>query len=330
MSLELHQGDVLGLVGENGAGKSTLIKLISGVHQPDEGLIYWNGKEVQFPTPSDALSTGIATIHQELEYFSHLSVAENMLMGEEWPRKSLGRINWKELHKQAAEKLEEFGIPITTTKLLGDLTPAEQQEVIIATALSRNAKLLILDEPTASLSEQEVHRLFGHIKRLQKQNVTIIYVSHRLDEIFELTNRIAILRDGNLIADKKTLEMTVNELIHEMVGRSLDQVYPRTRSGHQGSPVLELSNISRNDMFDTISFTVHAHEIVGLAGLVGAGRSELARAIYGMYSSNSGTFKLNGKNWSAKNPTEALNDGVVYIPEERKRQGLVLDHSLKT
>lgn len=328
-SLELNQGDILGLVGENGAGKSTLIKLISGVYQPDGGSILWNGQEVHFPTPSDALATGIATIHQELEFFAHLSVAENMLMGDEWPRKSLGRINWKKLHQQAGKNLSDFGIRIPTDQLFGKLTPAEQQEVIIASALSRNAKLLILDEPTASLSEQEVKRLFGHIKRLQKQNVTIIYVSHRLDEIFELTNRIAILRDGELIADKETSQMNVSQLIHDMVGKSLEQVYPRTRSGKTGPEVLKLNNVTRKGMFENISFQVHAHEIVGLAGLVGAGRSELARAIYGMYPTDSGNLSLKGQNWLINNPTQALKDGVVYIPEERKRQGLVLGHSLK-
>jgi ABC-type sugar transport system ATPase subunit len=328
-SLELNRGDILGLVGENGAGKSTLIKLISGVYQPSGGSILWNGKEVQFPTPSDALETGIATIHQELEFFAHLSVAENMLMGDEWPRKSLGRIDWNKLHQQAAKTLNDFGIQIPTDQLTGNLTPAEQQDVIIASALSRNAKLLILDEPTASLSEQEVKRLFEHIKRLQKQGVTIIYVSHRLDEIFELTNRIAILRDGELIADKKTSEMDVNQLIHDMVGKPLDQVYPRTRSGKTGEDVLELKQISRKEMFENISFKVRSHEIVGLAGLVGSGRSELARAIYGMYPIDSGKMLLINQSWSVKNPTQALKDGVVYIPEERKRQGLVLGHSLK-
>ncbi len=328
-SLELNQGDILGLVGENGAGKSTLIKLISGVYQPSGGSILWNGKAVQFPTPSDALATGIATIHQELEFFAHLSVAENMLMGDEWPRKSLGRIDWKKLHQQAGKILGDFGIQIPTDQLTGNLTPAEQQDVIIASALSRNAKLLILDEPTASLSEQEVKRLFEHIKRLQKQGVTIIYVSHRLDEIFELTNRIAILRDGELIADKKTSEMDVDQLIHDMVGKSLEQVYPRTRSGKAGGDALELKDVSRKDMFENISFKVRSHEIVGLAGLVGAGRSELARAIYGMYPIDSGKMLLKNQSWSVKNPTQALKDGVVYIPEERKRQGLVLGHSLK-
>lgn len=342
LDLDLDEGDILGLVGENGAGKSTLIKLISGVHQPDGGRIEWRGQAVRFSSPRDALSAGIATIYQELEYLGRLTVAENMLLGEPWPRKWWGGVAWDRLHVEAQRRLAAFDVRVSTFALLDLLTAAEKQDVSIATALSRNARLLILDEPTASLSEPEAERLFDALRRLAKQGVTILYVSHRLDEILSLTNRVAVLRDGRLAAAYLTAEVNVHQLITDMLGRSL----PPARSAparsapiHRGSgatdspsaeppPLLELIGLSRRGMFHDISFLVHAGEIVGLGGLVGAGRSELARAIYGLYPWDAGTMRLRGIDWAPRGPDASIRRGLVYIPEERKRQGLVLDHSL--
>lgn len=328
VDLELRQGEILGLVGENGAGKSTLIKLLAGVHQPDGGYIERGGLPLRFSSPREALDAGIATIHQELEYFAYLSVAENMLLGERWPRHSWGGVNWRELHAEAARRLDDFGLKISTQTLFGNLTAAEKQEIAIATALSQQARLLILDEPTASLTEPEVARLFAHLERLRSQGVTILYVSHRLDEIFRITDRVAVLRDGKLVAVHETKDVEVGHLIHDMVGRPLEQIFPRTRSPQKGEPLLEVENLYRAGMFDGISLSVHAGEIVGLSGLVGAGRSELARAIYGLYGVDAGHMTLCGEPWSPRNAHAALRAGLVYLPEERKRQGLVLDHSL--
>lgn len=328
LELTLREGEIFGLVGENGAGKSTLIKLLSGVHQPDSGEIFLRGTSVRFGSPRDALAAGIATIHQELEYFGRLSVAENILLGEHWPRRRWGGVDWNALYSEAQRRLNDFEIELPAERMFEELTAAEKQEVAIASSLARDARLLILDEPTASLSEPEARRLFARLDRLRTQGVTIVYVTHRLDEIFTMTDRVAVLRDGNLVAVHPTKSVNVSQLIHDMVGRPLEQVYPRTRSGALGDPRLELEGVTRAGMFQDISLTVRAGEIVGLAGLVGAGRSELARAIFGMYPLEGGTMRLNGQRWSPSGPHDALRAGLVYLPEERKRQGLVLDHSL--
>jgi rhamnose transport system ATP-binding protein len=329
LSLEVSAGEILGLIGENGAGKSTLIKLISGVYQPDAGELHWQGQPMRFGSPSDSLATGMATIHQELEYFGQLSIAENILMGERWPRKRLGSVDWKTLNAEAAKRLANFELALSPTRFFDSLTAAEKQEVAIAAALSRNARLLILDEPTASLTEPEVKRLFAHLRRLKTQGVAMIYVSHRMDEITSLTDRVAVLRDGSLVALHQTSRVTVSQLIHDMIGRPLEQVYPKTRSAAAGNVVLELDRLSRAGLFENISLKVGAGEIVGLGGLVGAGRSELARAIYGLYPADKGEMKLLGKPWKPHSAHDALKRGLVYLPEERKRQGLVLGHSLR-
>jgi ABC-type sugar transport system ATPase subunit len=328
LDLELAPNEVLGLVGENGAGKSTLIKILSGIHSPDAGRIFWSGAETRFHSPHDALAAGIATIHQELACFGHLSIAENMLLGGNWPRHRWGGVNWDRLHSQAREQLAQFDLDIPTELPFGRLSAAQKQEVAIASALSRQSRLLLLDEPTASLSEPEVRQLFAHLKRLREGGVAIIYVSHRLDEILALTDRVAVLRDGELVAHYRTPAADIPRIVRDMVGRSLDQVYPRTRLAKFGPPLLELEGVSRAGMFHNITFEVRAGEIVGMAGLVGAGRSELGRAIYGLYPIDGGAMRLGGKPWKPSNPYEALRVGLVYVPEERKRQGLVLEHSL--
>jgi len=335
IDLAMDAGQIVGLVGENGAGKSTVIKLLSGVHPPDRGTIKIAGREVRFASPKDALEAGVTTIQQELTCFAHLSIAENLLMGEAWPRQKWGGVDWPALNAEANRRLTEFGLSLETHRTLGELTAAEKQEIAIAGALARPASFVILDEPTASLTEPEVKRLFSHLRRLRSQGVTILYVSHRLDEIFELTDRIIVMRDGSLVASHRTAEVDAPHLVHDMVGRPLEQIYPRTRSARKevatavsSAPLLELSDVTRSGMFRNVSLTVRAGEIVGLAGLVGAGRSELARAIYGLYRTETGTMRLCGRDWRPAHPREALRAGLVYVPEERKRQGLVLEHSL--
>jgi rhamnose transport system ATP-binding protein len=343
IDLAIDAGQIVGLVGENGAGKSTVIKLLSGVHPPDRGTIKIAGREVRFASPKDALEAGVTTIQQELTCFAHLSIAENLLMGEAWPRQKWGGVDWPALNAEANRRLTGFGLSLETHRTLGELTAAEKQEIAIAGALARPARFVILDEPTASLTEPEVKRLFSHLRRLRSQGVTILYVSHRLDEIFELTDRIIVMRDGSLVASHRTAEVDAPRLVHDMVGRPLEQVYPRTRTGRlppadavarqspaelTPQPLLELSGVTRSGMFRNVSLTLRAGEIVGLAGLVGAGRSELARAIYGLYRIEAGTMRLRGRDWRPAHPRESLRAGLVYVPEERKRQGLVLEHSL--
>ena len=328
IQLELAAGEVLGLIGENGAGKSTLIKVLSGVLAPDAGVITWEGRPARFQTPHEALAAGIATIHQELACCGSLSVAENLLLGEPWPRRAWGGVAWGRLEAEAARQLAHFGLDIAPSRFFHELSAAQKQEVAIARALSRQARLLILDEPSASLSEPEVRRLFEHLERLRAAGVAILYVSHRLDEIVKLTDRVAVLRDGELVAVYPTREADVKRMVRDMVGRPLDQVYPHTRPARADSRSLELERVGRAGMFEEVSFAVHSGEIVGLAGLVGAGRSELARAIFGLYPVDRGQMRLFGRPWTPRDPRQALNAGLVYVPEERKRQGLVLEHSV--
>ncbi len=280
LSLELRAGEILGLIGENGAGKSTLIKLISGVHQPDAGVFRRQGKPVRFGSPGDSLAAGIATIHQELEYFGQLSIAENVLMGERWPRKPWGSVDWKSLNANAARRLANFELDLPPGMLFDSLTAAEKQEVAIASALSRDAKLLILDEPTASLTEPEVQRLFLHLRRLREQGVGMIYVSHRMDEITSLTDRVAVLRDGELIAVHQTAKVSVGQLIHDMIGRPLEQVYPHERSASVGEPMLELKHLTREGLFRDISFQSAGRRNFGVgridrSGALGIGPCDL-------------------------------------------------------
>lgn len=330
LSLQIAAGEIVGLIGENGAGKSTLIKILSGVFPPDAGTMTWQGEQVRFASPHDALAAGIATIHQELAYFGQLTVAENLLLGEGWPRLAWGGIDWPKLHRQAREQLDRFDLAIPTERAFVELSSAQKQEVAIARALSRRARLLILDEPTAALTEPEVKRLFSHLRRLRENGTAILYVSHRLDEIGALTDRVAVLRDGFLVDVYPASEATVQRMVKDMVGRPIEQIYPRTRrnDASPGEPVLVLEQVSRPGMFCDVSLTVHAGEIVGLAGLVGAGRSELARAIYGLYSIDGGRMQFRGDAWRPGHSHEALRAGMVYLPEERKRQALVLDHSV--
>ncbi len=329
VSLEIDSSEIVGIVGENGAGKSTLIKILSGVYPPDRGRLIWQNEPARFASPRGALERGIATIHQELAYFGHLSVTENLMMGERWPRFGWGGVDWGALHSEAGDRLSQFDLFIAPERFFNQLSPAQKQEVAIVRALSHRARLLILDEPTASLSEPEVRRLFVKLRKLRSEGVAIIYVSHRLDEVLSLTDRILVLRDGELAAEYPTAQATVNRLVKDMVGRPLEQVYPHTRGSGAGPVLLEVEGLGREGMFHNVTFQVRAGEILGLAGLVGAGRSDVARAIYGLYPVGQGTIKLRGQKWTAANPGKAVQAGLVYLPEERKRQSLVPHHSVK-
>ena len=329
VSLEVAAGECAGLIGENGAGKSTLIKILAGVHWPDEGEIFWEGAPRRLANPGEALSCGIATIHQELACFDQLTVAENLMLGEAWPRRAWGGVDWRALNREAQRRLDAFGLPICAETFFHALSPAQRQEAAIARALARRARLLILDEPTASLTEPEAQRLFRHLERLKAGGVGIIYVSHRLDEILQLADRILVLRDGAMAAHYARNEATADRLVRDMVGRDLAAAGPRPASA-AGESVLELRSLSRRGLYRDISFDLRAGEILGLAGLVGAGRSELARTIFGLYPPDAGTMRLHGKSWRPQTPAEARAAGLAYVPEERKRQGFVLEHSVQS
>lgn len=328
LNLAIRAGEILGLIGENGAGKSTLIKLLSGVYQPDQGQLQWQGRGARFPSPRAAMDEGIATIHQELEYFGRLSVAENVLLGEKWPRTFWGAVRWSELFRMAQQRLDTFELSISPAQDFDSLTAAEKQEVMIASALARDVRLLILDEPTASLSAPEAERLFEKLRELRRRGIAMIYVSHRLDEILTITDRVAVMRDGKLVATAPTDSVTVQQLVEEMIGGEFSKTELRPASTAPGRVMLEVDEVTFGDYFKDVSFQVRAGEIVGLGGLLGAGRSELARAIYGLYPLDSGRMCFKGRSWCPQNASQSLQQGLVYLPEERKRQGLVLEHGV--
>jgi rhamnose transport system ATP-binding protein len=338
VSFQIGAGERIGLIGENGAGKSTLIKILSGVHEADGGELLWENKSARFAHPLEAIGAGISTIHQELAYFEKLTVAENLLMGEGWPRLRWGGTNWRRLNEVARERLEACELDLDPEIPFHRLSAAQRQEVAIARALAREAKLMILDEPSASLTEPEVERLFAHLERLRARGGALLYVSHRLDEILKLTDRVMVLRDGALVAEYPTPEAQVNRMVRDMVGREIriarreerkESAMEEGSSAPVRTAVLRLEQLSLEPLFRDISFTVHAGEVVGLGGLIGAGRSELARAIFSLYGGVRGKMELAGKPYSPRHASDARKRGVVYVPEERKRQGFVLEHSLR-
>ncbi|MEZ5825851.1 MAG: sugar ABC transporter ATP-binding protein [Geminicoccaceae bacterium] len=319
---EIRPGEVHALLGENGAGKSTLIKLISGVYQPDEGRIEIDGKPVTLESPQAAQAAGIATIYQELLLFPELTVAENIFMGHA-PRGAFGALDWGQMRRRAVELLAELDIhDLDPDVIVGSLSVGNRQRVEIAKALSQNARILIMDEPTAALTEHDVERLFSIVRLLRERGVGIIYISHRLEEIFILADRVTVLRDGQYVATKPVSETNHDDLIEMMVGRRIDQLFPKV-AVPIGEPVLEVDNLVRRPMTNGVSLTVRAGEIVGLAGLVGAGRSELAQTVFGVTPAESGRIRIEGKEAVIRSPGEAKKLGIAYVPEDRGHQGLV-------
>ncbi|HID06480.1 MAG TPA: sugar ABC transporter ATP-binding protein, partial [Armatimonadetes bacterium] len=326
IDFDVHSSEVHALVGENGAGKSTLIKIIAGVHQPDAGTITWRGERVHIRDPQHAQSLGIAVIYQEPALCPDLSVVENILLGR-LPCKC-GIVQWGLARDIVTALFSELGVEIPLDALIMDLTPAQRQIVEIAKALSQNAQLLIMDEPTSALSETETERLFGIVKRLCERDVAVIYISHRLDEVFAIANRVTVLRDGHKMGTFNIHEVDHNKLVQLMVGRPLDQYYARP-AGQRGVPLLTVRNLSLRNRFTDVSFTVHAGEVVGLAGLMGAGRSSIAQALFGIAPADEGEIEWQGEPIQIQTPADAMRVGIVYLPEDRQRQALVLPMSVR-
>jgi rhamnose transport system ATP-binding protein len=324
VSFDLHRGEVHALVGENGAGKSTLVKIITGAHQPDEGALDVNGQLVKRNDPVISRSLGIAAIHQQPALFPDLTVAENIALGLEttgwWHR-----VRWGARRRQARELLARVGAAIDPDAVVQHLTMPEQQLVEIARAVGANARILIMDEPTASLSEREVNRLFEVIRDLRTRGVGIVYISHRLEELFQVADRVTVLRDGLAVATHPMAEVDRTELIRLMVGRELAAFFPK-ESVPRGEIVLELRGVGcRDSGVRDVSLSVRAGEIVGLAGLVGAGRTELSRILFGLTPADAGEIRLRGDRVFIPSPTRAVELGIAYVPEDRRRHGVILE-----
>ncbi|WP_035052141.1 sugar ABC transporter ATP-binding protein [Andreprevotia chitinilytica] len=322
-SLTLRRGEVHALLGENGAGKSTLVKILAGVHQPDGGELLVDGQPCRFARPSAAIAAGIAVIYQEPTLFPDLSIAENIYMGRQ-PLDRIGRIRYDVMEQAVEEMLVSLGVQLKAAQLVRGLSIADQQVVEIAKALSLNANVLIMDEPTAALSKPEVERLFAIAERLRDAGVAILFITHRLEEVFRLTQRITIMRDGAAVHFAATSEMDHDSIVAKMVGRDLATYYPKV-DVVPGEVALSVNKLTRRGVFKNISFDVRRGEIVALAGLVGAGRSEVARAIFGIDPVDGGEVLVQGKRLQLGKPALAVNAGLALVPEDRRQQGLALD-----
>jgi ABC-type sugar transport system ATPase subunit len=325
VDLELHRGEVLALVGENGAGKSTLIKVLAGAVLPDRGRILLDGKPAVIRAPLDAQRAGIAVIYQEFNLVGALPVVDNLFLGRETTR--FGLLNRGEETRSARALFARLGVEIDPAQPCRELSIAQQQVVEIARALSLQARIVVMDEPTATLTPQEVIRLFGIIRELKEHGIGIIYVSHRLDEIDAIADRITILRDGEVVATRAKPDLSREELIERMVGRRLDQEFPPRRR-HRGAASLVVEHLCGGKVRD-VSFTLHQGEVVALTGLVGAGRTETARLVFGADRRDSGTISLHGKPLTLANPRAAIRAGICLLTEDRKSQGLIVDHSVR-
>lgn len=324
VQFDLYPGEVHTLVGENGAGKSTLMKILSGVYQRDTGEILINGKPAEIHNPRAAQKLGISIIHQELNLMNHLTAAQNIYIGRE-PRKPGGFVlDEKALNAQARKLFETLHMDFDPRVKVGELTIAKQQMVEIVKALSFNARVLIMDEPTAALNETEVEELFDIIRHLRSQGVGIIYISHRMDELFRISDRITVLRDGQYMGTFRASETNLDQIIPLMVGRKIDETARRIPEGKLGEVVLEVRNLNRGRVVRNVSFNVRKGEILGFAGLMGAGRTETARAVFGADPIDSGEIIVKGKKVVIRHPRDAVRHGIGYLSEDRKRYGLAV------
>ncbi len=328
VTIRCRPGQVHGLVGENGAGKSTLMKILAGAYLADAGEIIYKGERRDQMSAGEIIDSGISIIYQELALVPQMSVAENIFLGRE-PQRALGILDLKSLHERAAKLTERLGIAMDTRTPVSELTVAQRQLVEIAKALSQNADLIVMDEPSAILAGSELDQLFGIIESLVDQGVTIIYISHRLDEVFRIADEVTVLKDGEMVDTRPVEQLDRPKLVELMVGRPLDEIFPQT-DHEQGDLVLIAENISTDTILEDASLELYAGEILGVAGMVGSGRTELARALFGADPLTSGTISLVGaKGGSWSNPAQAIESGLVLVPEDRKSHGLFTSLSVR-
>lgn len=324
VDFSVRGGEVHALVGENGAGKSTLMKVLSGIYQPDSGTIHLDGEERQWRTPADAIAAGIHVIHQELMLFPERSVAENIFLTNP-PRTRFGLVDVSAMIERADAILDRLGHKIDPRTKVRKLNVADQQMVEIAKALSAKARLLVLDEPTAVISGREAELLFDRVERLRNDGVGIVYISHRLEEIFRLSDRITVLKDGRLVSTVATKDVNRDRLVAMMVGRELADIYPPARDFSQaGTPVLSVRNLKAAARVKDVSFDLFPGEILGIGGLVGAGRSEVAHAVFGSGRADSGTVELAGQSYNRRNPAASIQSGIGFVTEDRKGEGVLM------
>lgn len=322
----LESGEIHALMGENGAGKSTLMKILTGVYTKDAGTVIVDGNEVCYKNPQEAEKAGIVFIHQELNVLFDLTVEENMFLGKEI-KKAFGVCDKKAMREQVKEILDKLGVKIDPGEVMSNLSVGQQQMIEIAKALMVDAKVIIMDEPTAALTQSETEVLFGVVKALREKGVSIVYISHRMEEIFELCDRITVLRDGSYIDTKRISDTDMNDVVRMMIGREIGERYPQ-RQSKIGEVVLEVENLKCDGIFENVSFQVHAGEVLGVSGLMGAGRTEIMQAIFGNMPHVTGTIRLNGKEIGNKNPQQAIKNGIGFITEDRKLEGLMLEESI--
>ncbi|MCY8931715.1 sugar ABC transporter ATP-binding protein [Bacillus atrophaeus] len=327
VSFNLKPGEVHALMGENGAGKSTLMNLLTGLHGLDKGSIRINGKETYFCNPKEAEQNGIAFIHQELNIWPEMTVLENLFIGKEMTSK-LGILNTKKMKALAKKQFEKLSVSLSLDQEAGKCSVGQQQMIEIAKALMTKAEVIIMDEPTAALTEREINKLFEVIASLKKDGVSIVYISHRMEEIFSICDRITIMRDGKTVDTTNISETSFDEVVKKMVGRELTDRYPKRRP-ELGDIVLEVRDASKKGSFEHVSFHVRSGEIVGVSGLMGAGRTEIMRALFGIDRLDSGEIWLAGKKTNIKNPNDAVKKGLGFITENRKDEGLLLDTSIR-
>lgn len=330
ISLTLNAGEVLVLVGENGAGKSTLVKILSGIYEPDPGgSMYLNGKEYKPASINDARDNGIYIIHQELNMIPSLSVMENLLMSKGFSKKG-GFVDWHANNERAREMLASMGLDYDVTARVGDLSIATQQMLEITKVVcEKNAKIIVMDEPTAAITDKETDILFGKIQELKAAGIGIIYISHRLEEMKRIGDRIFVMRDGTYIGEKMVKGVDVNEVIKMMVGREVTQYYPRSEH-HFGETKIEVKDLCSGDKVKGVSFSARKGEVFGISGLIGAGRTEVLRAIFGADRMTSGTVSIDGKPFKATSPKKAVSERIAFLTEDRKNYGLLLDQSVSS
>ena len=328
VDFQVRSGEVHALIGENGAGKSTLVKILAGVYQPTAGTIILNNKPTQFPSPQVSQQAGISAIHQEATMFLELSIAENIFMGHHIRNKSNGLLSWKEMKSKTQKLLDKLELDIHPDTKVKNLSIAQRHMVEIAKALSLNAKIVIMDEPTSALTLKEVEYLYKIIRKLKSEGKTIIFISHKFEEVFEIADYFTVLRDGKYVGEGRMADITVDKIIQMVIGRSLEQMYPKIEA-EKGDIILKIENLTKIGLFKNVSFELHKGEILGFFGLVGAGRSEVMQTIFGIDSKTSGDVFINGKKVNIANPSNAMNHGLAYLPEDRQIQGAILAMNIR-